>query len=248
MGLNCGLCILVSVAASALKMVAAGAVSLAGEDREDGGALPLVGALVDDCLRFAVAVMDRARPGEQRRPMQSVEPDLAEMPLVDAHRHRRAAVAPAREGVELTGAAPVTTAGAQFRSLDAPVDVSHRLACLHRFGRPASPVAATVQPYVAAVLVASQDRGTEFPLVCPRPKNLKLTPHRQWKTHAALSLHVVPVEPDRDDHSRADRRARGHRRYRASDSVHEHRFAGAERRDGRDAVARSQSRCSQSAG
>jgi hypothetical protein len=46
---------LVNVTVSALKTVAAGAVSSPGEDRQNSVALPLVGALVDDPLTLAIA-------------------------------------------------------------------------------------------------------------------------------------------------------------------------------------------------
>ena len=88
-----------------------------GKYGQDRLTLLLVGALVDDRLTLAVAVMDRTRPGEERHPVQPVQPDVAEMPVVDPHGHGRTAITPARELVELARAAPIAAAGAQFRSL-----------------------------------------------------------------------------------------------------------------------------------
>ena len=125
MGLNCGGCTVAKVLANTLKMVAPGAVSSPDEDGQKCRALSLVGALVDHRQALAIALVDRAGPGDQADPVQAGERHVAEMPLVDPHRHGRPAVAVGRQGIELAGAAEVAVAGAELRTFDSPVDIGH---------------------------------------------------------------------------------------------------------------------------
>jgi hypothetical protein len=56
---------------------------LPGHDLEQGVALGIVGALVDEGERLAIAFVDRARPFEDGGDAQAVEPGVAMMAFVD---------------------------------------------------------------------------------------------------------------------------------------------------------------------
>src|SRR5258708_14242064 len=82
----------------------AGLGVLTRHDLEERLALFRRGALVDDGLDFAMAHVDRARPGGGRGQAQAVEFHLAIMAFIDLYADRRAASAIGGRGIELAGA------------------------------------------------------------------------------------------------------------------------------------------------
>src|SRR5262245_5899800 len=87
--------------------------------------LLLIGALIDDRQCLAMALMDRTRPSKDCGSLDAVQPDIAEMALIDSQGDDCAAITSREYGIELTGASPVTIAGGELGPLDHPVDVGH---------------------------------------------------------------------------------------------------------------------------
>ena len=110
---------------------------LAAEDFQERLALLGRGALVDDDLGLAMALMDR-RPAT--RTMPAIFSPSSRMSPKWPSSMRIATAArqlPLRgQGVELAGTAPVAVAGGDLRALDAPIDMRHgdppRLEISHR--------------------------------------------------------------------------------------------------------------------
>ena len=85
-----------------------------------------VGALVDHELVGAFAQVDRPRPGGEEAPAQTVEPHVAEAAALDLEEAVRAAVAVARQRVELARTADVAVAVPVLAALHGPLDERHR--------------------------------------------------------------------------------------------------------------------------
>src|SRR5262249_36485675 len=98
----------------------------AGHDLEQRVALRGIGALVDDELQGAVALVHRTGPAGHHHHPQPVEPHGAEMPLLDLVGDRGAAIPVGRQGVELTRTTIIAVAVGEFRRLDPPIGLSHR--------------------------------------------------------------------------------------------------------------------------
>jgi hypothetical protein len=92
------------------------------ENGDQSLALRGVGALVDDRLHLAVALVNRTRPRVEQGDAQPVQCYVAEMPLLDPHDLEAAAVAVGRQGFELARTAVVAVAAAELDALDVPVD------------------------------------------------------------------------------------------------------------------------------
>ena len=84
-----------------------------------------IGPFVDDPQDLAVTFVDGAWLGPEHGRFETIQPDVAEVALVDAQRDDRPAIASRGQGIELTGASPVAVAGGELRSLYHPVDVGH---------------------------------------------------------------------------------------------------------------------------
>jgi hypothetical protein len=90
---------------------------LARDDRQYRFALRRRGARVDDGLRFAFALVNGPRPGDEHGELQAVELDVAEVSLVDACAHRCAAMALRGQRVELARTTDVAVARGQRNAL-----------------------------------------------------------------------------------------------------------------------------------
>lgn len=84
-----------------------------------------VRANVNDRQRLAVTFTNCARPCAQADPLQGIKRNVAEMALLDPHRHGGAAIAMGRRTVELAWAAPRAVAGCDLWSTNTPIDVCH---------------------------------------------------------------------------------------------------------------------------
>jgi hypothetical protein len=100
-----------------------------GQDREQGGALVFVGALVDDEECLAAALVDRARPAVPGSKNQPVEPDVSEPSFVDALGLETLADPFSGPAIELARTTIVAAARRDLRPPDLPVNVSHFVTC-----------------------------------------------------------------------------------------------------------------------
>ena len=100
---------------------------LALKDTHERIALSRVGALVDDYLHGAVALMNGARPRIERDRVEAVQPEVAEMTLVDPPPGDRPAGAVRGQSHELARASVIAVAVREMRPLDAPIDCRHGL-------------------------------------------------------------------------------------------------------------------------
>ena len=94
---------------------------LAAQDTQQGLALGLVGAAVDDQGRFAMAFMDGAGPDEHARHPQPVELGCAVMALMDLEPDHGAAMAISRQAIELAGTAIRAIAIGKLMRPDGPI-------------------------------------------------------------------------------------------------------------------------------
>src|ERR1700722_2807093 len=85
-------------------------------------ALAGIRALIDDELHATVALMHRGRPVIGGHSPQTIQPDIAEMSLVDMIACDRFAEALVRQRVELAGTGIDTIAVGEFGTLDFPFD------------------------------------------------------------------------------------------------------------------------------
>src|SRR5439155_18908068 len=83
--------------------------------------LLLARARVEHRLELAVALVQRPRPAHDARPAEAREVDVAEVALVDPHRHQPLAVTLRRVLVEITRASRRTVAVLEPRSFHVPV-------------------------------------------------------------------------------------------------------------------------------
>ena len=94
---------------------------LPGHDPQQRVALRLVGALIDERERFAIAFVDRARPFEDGGDAQSVEPRVAMMALVDLDPSDGVAMALVGQRIELAIAAIVQVQLTSSRPLNSHI-------------------------------------------------------------------------------------------------------------------------------
>src|SRR5215472_3864048 len=94
----------------------------AAEHGRERLALRRVGALVDDHLHRAVALVDRAGPGVEDGKAEAVERNLTKMAALNPAGLEAAAIAAAWALLELAGTAVVAIAVAEGDGLNAPVD------------------------------------------------------------------------------------------------------------------------------
>src|SRR5262249_23484162 len=88
-------------------------------------ALTRIGPVADDELHRAVPRMDGAGPVNEDGRVQTIEPDIAEMTLVDPVADRALAKAGCRQRVELAGAAVSAVAVEELVGAHAPFDHRH---------------------------------------------------------------------------------------------------------------------------
>ena len=94
---------------------------LARHDPQQGVALRLAGAPVDECQRLAIAFVDRARPFEDGGDGQAVEPGIAMVAFVDPDAGDGVAMALVGQRVELAVAAIFASAIDQLAALELPI-------------------------------------------------------------------------------------------------------------------------------
>src|SRR5262249_28368839 len=104
-----------------------GRLVLAGQDVEQSLALRFVGALVEDRLEDALAVMDRSREIKGRGDRQVVEADILAMTPVDLEGDRTGAGAVGWVGHRFARAAVIATAIFDVSALDLPILARHHL-------------------------------------------------------------------------------------------------------------------------
>src|SRR5262249_15273848 len=98
---------------------------LATENAQQRSTLRLVCALVDHDRRFALTLVNGARPAEDSHEFQTVECGRSVMAALDLEPAHRLAMSVRRQSVELTGATVGAVAVDEFASLDGPFRVCH---------------------------------------------------------------------------------------------------------------------------
>ena len=87
--------------------------------------LSRIGTLIDNNLHGAVSLMNSARPRIKRHRVEAVQPDVAEMALVDPPPGDRLAGAVCGQSHKLTRAPVIAVTVREMRPLDAPIDCRH---------------------------------------------------------------------------------------------------------------------------
>src|SRR5205823_6540984 len=95
---------------------------LSRQDGEQGRALRIVGAPVEDWLHLAAALMDRGRPGDGKSHVQPIELRLAKMAAVNSQENDGMAIAMAGQSVELTRTAIAAVAIREIHAMNFPIN------------------------------------------------------------------------------------------------------------------------------
>src|SRR5258705_13629698 len=91
-----------------------------------------MGALVDDERRFAVPLVNRARPDKHSGHFQAVEPGVAMVAAINLKSDHRPAVAVCRQAVELAWTSVGAVAVGKFERPDRPTGFRHGPLLQHR--------------------------------------------------------------------------------------------------------------------
>src|SRR5262249_29517739 len=98
---------------------------LAAEDTQQRCALRLRRALIDHHCRFALALVDRARPAEDPYEFQAIEPGRSVVTLLDLEAANGLAISMRWQSVELAGAAVGAVAVDELTPFDRPFGIRH---------------------------------------------------------------------------------------------------------------------------
>src|SRR6478752_4598875 len=98
---------------------------LPADDAQQGSTLRLRRRLIDHDCRFALTLMNSARPAENGDELQTVKFRHSMVTLLDLHPRHRLAMSVSRQSVELAGAAVGAVAVDELTSVNRPVRVDH---------------------------------------------------------------------------------------------------------------------------